>query len=281
MIKTIKIITDSSSDLSKDIVSRYNIEVVPTSIYFGDDVYDAEVLEKAEFYKMIEETSVIPKTSSPSPERFMKSYESVKEDNLLVINVTSKLSDTYSNAVIAKNIFKEKYPNKNIRVIDTGTGSVGEGLLVVKAAQLLEEGKGFDEVVNTIESIKINIEFYGLLDSLENSIKGGRIDHFVDEIINESNLKIIIKVNNGDIELCDKVIGEDDSVEKLVEFIYTSIKDKEFKTLAIGHANCKDKALKVKEMILKNYSFENVTISEIGASMGSYTAKGAILISVL
>ena len=279
-MKNIKIVTDSSCDLNKDIIDRYNIEIVPLNVAFGDDIYVDGEIEKPEFYKMMDESSTLPKTSCPSPEKFMNSYEG-EEDNIIVITLASKLSGTYSTAVLAKNLFEEKYPNKNVAVIDTETGSIGQGLLVTKAAQLAQDGKSFEEIVKTIESIKSNVVLYGALDTLENAIKGGRVNPLAGKLINALNFKVIVKVSNGEVKPYDKARGDNNSMKKVVENVLNSIEGKEVKSLAIAHANCLDKALKVKEMMLKNNEFEDITISDIGSAMGTYTSKGAILISVL
>ena len=279
-MRKIRIVTDSSCDLNKDIAEKYNIEMVPLNVAFGDDMYEDGDIEKAEFYKMMDNSPVLPKTSCPSPERFMKSYEG-EEDEILVLTLASKLSGTYSTAVLAKNMFEEEFPNKKVEVIDTETGSVGQGLLIVKAAKLAEEGKGLDEIVNTIESIKKDVVFYGSLETLENAIKGGRINALAGKLINALNFKVIVKIGNGEVKPCDKARGENNSMKKVVENVCSSIKEGEVKSLAIAHANCLEKALKVKEMMLKNHNFESITISDIGSVMGTYTSKGAVLISVL
>lgn len=279
-MKNIKIVTDSSCDLNKDIIDRYNIEIVSLNVAFGDDIYVDGEIENHEFYKMMDNSPILPKTSCPSPEKFMNSYEG-EEDNIIVITLASKLSGTYSTAVLAKKLFEEKYPNKNVVVIDTETGSIGQGLLVTKAAQLAEEGKSFEEIVKTIESIKGDIVFYGALDTLENAIKGGRINPLAGKLINALNFKVIIKVANGEVKPCDKARGDNNSMKKVVENVLNSIEGKEVKSLAIAHADCLEKANKVKEMMLKNNEFEDITISDIGSVMGTYASKGAILISVL
>ena len=279
-MKNIQIITDSSCDLNKDIVEKYNIEIVPLNVAFGDDIYADGDIEKDEFYRMMDNSPVLPKTSCPSPERFMKSYEG-EEEEILVITLASKLSGTYSTAVLAKNMFEEEYPNKKVSVIDTETGSVGQGLLIVKAAQLAQEGKSLDEIVKIIESIKKEVVFYGSLETLENAIKGGRINPLAGKLINALNFKVIVKIGNGEVKPCDKARGDNNSMKKVVENVLNSIESKEVKSLAIAHANCSDKALKVKEMMLKNNEFENITISDIGSVMGTYASKGAVLICVL
>ena len=279
-MKKIRIVTDSSCDLNKDIVEKYNIEIVPLNVAFGDDMYVDGEIEKDEFYKMMANSPVLPKTSCPSPERFMRSYEG-EADEILVITLASKLSGTYSTAVLAKNMFEEEYPNKKVTVIDTETGSIGQGLLIVKAAQLAEEGKSLDEIVNIIESIKKDVVFYGSLETLENVIKGGRINALAGKLINALNFKVIVKIGNGEVKPCDKARGDNNSMKKVVENVCDSIQEGEVKSLAIAHANCLDKALKVKEMMLKNHDFESIMISDLGAVMGTYTSKGAVLISVL
>lgn len=279
-MKKIKIVTDSSCDLNNEIAEKYNIEIVPLNIAFGDDIYADGEIEKAEFYKMMADSPVLPKTSCPSPERFMRSYEG-EEEEILVITLASKLSGTYSTAVLAKSMFEEEYPNKKVAVIDTETGSIGQGLLIVKAAQLAEEGKGLDEIVSIIESLKKDIVFYGSLETLENAIKGGRINPIAGKLINALNFKVIVKIGNGEVKPCDKARGDNNSLKKVVENVCSSIKKGEVKSLAIAHANCLDKALKVKEMMLKNHNFKSIMISEVGAVMGTYASKGAVLISVL
>lgn len=279
-MKKIRIVTDSSCDLNNEIAEKYNIEIVPLNIAFGDDIYADGEIEKAEFYKMMADSPVLPKTSCPSPERFMRSYEG-EEEEILVITLASKLSGTYSTAVLAKSMFEEEYPNKKVAVIDTETGSIGQGLLIVKAAQLAEEGKGLDEIVSIIESLKKDIVFYGSLETLENAIKGGRINPIAGKLINALNFKVIVKIGNGEVNPCDKARGDNNSLKKVVENVSSSIKKGEVKSLAIAHANCLDKALKVKEMMLKNHNFKSIMISEVGAVMGTYASKGAVLISVL
>ena len=279
-MRKIRIVTDSSCDLNKDIAEKYNIEIVPLNVAFGDDMYEDGEIEKPEFYNMMDNSPVLPKTSCPSPERFMKSYEG-EEDEILVLTLASKLSGTYSTAVLAKNMFEEEFPNKKVEVIDTETGSVGQGLLIVKAAQLAEEGKSLNEIVNTIETIKKDVVFYGSLETLENAIKGGRINALAGKLINALNFKVIVKIGNGEVKPCDKARGENNSMKKVVENVCSSIKEGEVKSLAIAHANCLEKALKVKEIMLKNHNFESITISDIGSVMGTYTSKGAVLISVL
>lgn len=275
----IKIITDSSCDLNKEIVQKYNIGIVGLNVSFGEETYIDGEMGNDTFYKRMAESKELPKTSCPSPEKFIKSYEG--EDEILVLAISSKLSATYSTAVLAKNMILEENPNKKIEVIDTQTGSVGQGLLVLKSAQLAQQGKSLNEIVEIIEKIKNELVFFGYLETLENAIKGGRINPLAGKLINALNFKIIIQVVDGLVKPVDKARGDNNSIKKVVESVCSRIPKEGKKVLAIGHSNCLQKALKVKEMMVENHGFEDIIIGEVGSVMGTYASKGAILISVL
>lgn len=279
-MKNIKIITDSSCDLNKEIIKKYNIGIVGLNVAFGEETYIDGEMDNEAFYARMASEKQLPKTSCPSPEKFAKSYE-CEEDEILVITITSKLSATYSTAVLARNMFLEENQGKKIEVIDSANGSVGQGLLVVKAAQMAKEGKSLEEIVKAIEALKEEVVFYGSLETLENAIKGGRVNPIAGKLINALNFKVIIQITEGLVKPVDKARGDNNTIKKVIDSVYKKMEDGRKYTLAIGHSNCEEKALKVKEMMCENHDFEDVTISSVGSVMGTYTSKGAILISIV
>ncbi|MGL5749335.1 MAG: DegV family protein [Paraclostridium sp.] len=279
-MKNIKIITDSSCDLNKEIIKKYNIGIVGLNVAFGEETYVDGEMDNEAFYARMASEKQLPKTSCPSPEKFAKSYE-CEEDEILVITITSKLSATYSTAVLARNMFLEENQGKKIEVIDSANGSVGQGLLVVKAAQMAKEGKSLEEIVKAIEALKEEVVFYGSLETLENAIKGGRVNPIAGKLINALNFKVIIQITEGLVKPVDKARGDNNTIKKVIDSVYKKMEDGRKYTLAIGRSNCEEKALKVKEMMCENHDFEDVTISSVGSVMGTYTSKGAILISIV
>lgn len=279
---SIKIITDSSCDLNKDIINRYNIEIVSLNVSIGEEYYKDTEMDLKDFYNKMKASKELPKTSCPSPAVFMSLYN-CEEDNVIVFTATSKLTAIYSTAVLGKNLFEEEN-NKRIEIIDTKNGSVGQGLLIIKTAQLIEEGKlTFDEILNEIETMKKEIELYGALDTLDNAIKGGRMSPLKGKMANALNLKGLVHVEDGLVIPFGAVRGENNSLKKVVENILNVAKNKNRDDLIIniGHANSPDKAEKVKNMLISKYNFKDIIISEIGPAMGTYTAEGAILVSIL
>lgn len=277
----IKLITDGSCDLSTEVLEKFNINVVPLGVTFGDEHYTAGVdINNEEFYKKMKENKELPKTFCPSPDKFAKVYEG-EEDKIIIITLTSKLSGTYNSAILAKDLYLSEHGEKDIRVIDTETGCIGAGLLLMKASKMIQEGKDIDEIVETIENLRDKISFYGMLETLENAIKGGRVNPIAGKIIGALNFKAIVQITEGVVKPIDKARGESNSIKKVANYITESVEDTTGKTLCLVHAHAPEKADKLLSIIEKTHKFDEVYISEVGPAMGTYTAQGAVLAAVL
>ena len=277
----IKIITYGSCDLSHEVLNKFNINVVPLGVSFGEEHYTAGVdIDNKEFYAKMKDSKELPKTFCPSPENFCKEYQ-CEEDKIIVIALSSKLSGTYNSASLARDLYLSEHKEKDIRVIDSMTGSIGAGLLLIKAAKMISEGKDIDEIVEAIENLKEKISFYGTLETLENAIKGGRINPLAGKIIGALNFKAIVQIKDGVVKPIDKARGESNSIKKVANYITSSIEDTKDKILCLMHANCPEKAHKLLSIIEKTHKFDEVYISEVGPVMGTYTSEGAVLGAVL
>ena len=277
----IKIITDGSCDLSHEVLNKFNINVVPLGVSFGEEHYTAGVdIDNKEFYAKMKDSKELPKTFCPSPENFCKEYQ-CEEDKIIVIALSSKLSGTYNSASLARDLYLSEHKEKDIRVIDSMTGSIGAGLLLIKAAKMISEGKDIDEIVEAIENLKEKISFYGTLETLENAIKGGRINPLAGKIIGALNFKAIVQIKDGVVKPIDKARGESNSIKKVANYITSSIEDTKDKILCLMHAKKKKKAHKLLSIIEKTHKFDEVYISEVGPVMGTYTSEGAVLGAVL
>ena len=214
-----------------------------------DRHYTAGVdIDNKEFYAKMKESKELPKTFCPSPENFCKEYQ-CKEDKIIVIALSSKLSGTYNSASLARELYLSEHKEKDIRVIDSMTGSIGAGLLLIKAAKMISEGKDIDEIVEAIENLKEKISFYGTLETLENAIKGGRINPLAGKIIGALNFKAIVQIKDGVVKPIDKARGESNSIKKVANYITSSIEDTKDKILCLMHANCPEKAHKLLSLI--------------------------------
>lgn len=276
----IKLVTDGTCDLSEELLRKLNINVVPVGLTIGEEHYTiGEDINNQEFYEKMKMYKELPKTFCPSPNKFIEAYEG--EEQVIVITLSQKLSGTYNSAILAKELYLSENKQKDIRVIDSHSGCIGAGLLLIKAAKMIKDGKNIDEISSSLEDLRDKISFYGALETLENAIKGGRVNPLAGKIINALNFKVIIQIKDGLVKPVDKARGESNSIKKVAQNITENISDIKDKTLCLVHANCPEKAEKLLSIIEKTHKFEEIYISEVGPAMGTYTAEGAVLAAVL
>lgn len=276
----IKLISDGTCDLSEELLEKLNIKTISLGLNFGDEHYViGENIDNKQFYEKMKESKELPKTFCPSPNKFIEYYKG--EEQILVLTLSSKLSGIYNSAILAKDLYLSENKEKDIRIIDTTTGCIGAGLLFIKAAKMIKEGKSLDEICENIEKIKDDIHFYGALNTLDNAIKGGRVNPIAGKLINALNLKAIIQIKDGEVKPINKARGESNSIKKVADYITSNVSDVKDKILCIVHANCPEKATKLLDIIEKTHKFEEVYISEVGPAMGTYTSEGAVLAAVL
>lgn len=275
----IKMIVDQALDIPKYILDRYDISVVNLNVAFGDDIVNHFTNEQ--FYERMRISPILPKTSCPSPDAFLEEYKSA-EDDIIVITLSKELSGTYSSALLAKELYAQEFSDKNIEIIDSTNGSIGAALLAVKAAYYINENMRYEDVISQIRVLSKSLIHYGTLETLENAVKGGRISKTKGFVANALNLKPIIQIEKT-VFVVDKARGTKNSIKKMLDILESKVKElnKKPTILGIAHSNDIEKAEVVKSMILEKYNFKEVIIAEIGPIIGTYTAEGGILVSVI
>lgn len=277
---TIKIITDSSCDLPEMIVDEIGIAIVPLSVHFGEECMPPD-MELADFYARMKKESVLPKTSSPAPQLFLTEYQKSQVDqDILVISLSSALSSTYHHAVMAKEMLLEEGYAGRIEVIDSKTTSLGLGVLVYKAAKMAEVNVPFEQIVEVIgQAVKTSGTFF-FLDTLENVIKGGRLDRVRGAVASVLNIKLLMKGSEeGAIEVLEKIRGTQQALKRLITKIGEAHHDFDKDVIAVAHCNCEDRAREVLNQLLEKYPFRKVLFSNMGTVIGTYAGEGGVLIA--
>ena len=168
------------------------------------------------------------------------------------------------------------------QLVDSIAGLVNDvPTYVSNATKLIEEDKSFEEIVDILEKIKKRIIFYGVLENLDNAIKSERISPLTGKIVGALNFNVIINIGNNVVKPIGTVKGYDTALASIQNLVFDRIGDVSKKSLFIGHANNLPKAIIMKNIMTKYNEFESVHIVEVGASIGTYTGEGAILVSVL
>lgn len=278
-MKKINIIVDQALDIPKYILDRYDIRVVNLNVSFGEEIVNHFTNEQ--FYERMRVSPILPKTSCPSPDAFLESYKTCDGD-IIVVTLSKELSGTYASAILAKEIYESDKGGNRVEIIDSTNGSIGAALPVINAAEMIVKGETFETVISKLSDITKTLIHYGTLETLENAVKGGRVSKTKGFVANALNLKPIIQIDKT-VFVVDKARGTKNSIKKMIEILESKILEngKKPSLLGIAHANDIEKAEFVKSLLIDRYDFDEVIIAEIGPIIGTYTAEGGILVSMI
>ena len=273
----INIIADSSCDLPEKYLKKINL--APMTLKFKNEIFKDRVdISPSEFYKKLKSIDYSPGSAAPSPGEFLKH---LKEDHdNFIIAISSALSSSYNNAVVAKDMFLDKINDGVVHVFDTLNASVGEGLVILKLLELREKSTSSSTVLNELGSYIEGLNTFFLLENMDNLINSGRLNKIMGKIVNMLNIKLLMgKDENGAIKLYDKIRGSKKAFNTLLDYIEEYGTDLENKYLGIAHYDCYEKAKKFKEEVEKRYNFKEIIITEMGPTIATYADRDAILIS--
>ena len=269
-MKPIKIITDSLSDIPKELIEKYNINVIPLTIRFGDDEYrDREDLSSKEFFEKLQESHALPTTSQIPPIIFMKEMKKSIDEGyeVIVINGSSGVSGTYQSAMMAK----REMQSEEITVIDTLALSYGCGMIVVEAAKMAKCGQFKEEIIRKIETMKENIDHLFSVEKLDFLEKGGRLSSTKATIGNILNIKPILTIEDGKVEVLDKVRGNRKIIHKLIDLAKQRGIKRGTECIGIVHGDNIEGLEKLKEAVIKEFAPQQIVETESGCTIGTYT----------
>ncbi|KAJ50402.1 DegV family protein with EDD domain [Clostridium tetanomorphum] len=267
----IKIITDSTADLPKNIVEKYKIEVLPLLVTFGEETYiDGIDINTSTLLKKMESSEEFPGTAQVNPQRFLECYKNYISEGYKIISIhlSSKMSGTYQSACIARDMLQTDC----IRIIDSLNVTSGLGLLVLKAARLNEEGLSVDKIEEEILKAIPHVKSVLAFEYLDNLVKGGRLSRTAGIIGNILGIKPILAVDNGEMVVIDKVRGSKKAIRYIMDYLdKVGIKDNEPSILL--HIDNKDILDNLREN-LKEKQHEFIEC-EVGCVVGVHAGKNA------
>lgn len=271
----IRLLTDTASDLPKDLREKYQISWVPFNIIFGDDQYrDGIDLTIEEFFKKVKETGMIPKTAQVMKEQWMPAMKDLlksDDDEVLVFTLSSTLSGTYGEAVKAA----EEVDPKRIHVVNSGA-TLLEGGMIIQAYEMVQAGKGAKEIADYFNS-KPRQQGVFVLDTFEFLRKGGRIGYAQSVVGGLLNIKPILKYNEeGKLVPLDKEKGIKKAYQKIVDYVKEN-RSEDY--LMISHADNEAGALKLAKMFEEQLGEKPFIIAPMGGVIGTHTGPGCLFVS--
>ena len=273
----IKIICDSISDLPIEIIEKYNIDIVPLTVIFNNKEYLAgETLTTKEFYKMLRDTDIMPKTSQATYVQFKSMFEKYDEDTeIIYIAGSSTASGTYQSAMLAKND-----GHHNVSIFDTQNLSIGSALFVIKACEMVEKGYSVEEIISSLEKLKNDVEVVFSVDTLEYLKMGGRISSTKATLGNLLSIKPILEVKDGLVSQKSQVRGKKQIYSTLAKTIVEKFgNDLKNRTIIIGCGDNTEDLEIMKEALEKEADISNVYFVNIGCVICSHSGPGVMGIS--
>ena len=272
-----RIIVDSTADLMPEIKNR--VHTVPLTLRFGDEEFiDGVTIDHKAFYEKLIESNVLPTTSQATPDAFIKELEKAKKagEAAVVITLSSKFSGTCQSAMIAA----EEY--ENVYVVDSTSAAMGSGILVELALRLLDEGKSAKEIAQAINKEKEKIVVVALVDTLEYLKKGGRISKAVAFAGGVLNIKPVLSVIGGEINMLGKARGSKMGNNLLVQEIEKAGGIDFSKPVLLGYSGISDALLK-KYVEDSRHIWEGklskVRYTCVGSVIGTHAGPGAVVVA--
>ena len=264
---------------NEDILHMISMPVNLDDKIFLDD--HGKTISNKDFYDALR-NGVVPSTSQISPSDFYNKFKELYENNneILYIAFSSGMSGTYNNSVLARQMFLEDYPDSKITIVDSFCASVGYGVLVLKSVEMLRKNH-FNLIPSYIEENKFNVNHIFTVNDFIFLKKGGRIPPALATIGTLLNIKPIMTMDtDGKLNQSEKIRGK----KKVYKSFLTSIKNNynpNLSPIIIGHGNCEEEAIVLKEMINSELGYNNVIISEESPTIGSHVGPGLIVVGFI
>lgn len=276
-----RIVVDSCGELTEEMKESGRFVTAPLSIQVEDHfIVDDETFDQASFLKLIADSPNGPKSSCPSPEKYME-YYNCDAERIYVVTLSAELSGSYNSAVLGKNLFEEEVGEKQIYVFNSRSASVGETLIGLKIQECEEAGMSFEEVIEATESYIEEQHTHFVLENLETLKKNGRLTGVKALVASALNIKPVMGATpQGTICQKGQARGIKKALDKMSDHVVAGLLHAEEKILAIAHCNCYDRAVSVKNMLLEKAAFRDVIILDTRGISSMYANDGGIIVVV-
>lgn len=229
----IKIVADSTCNLTEEVLQQYDLHIAPIAIQFGQETYEEGLdINREQFYKKVEELGIIPTSSQPTPAWFAKYYKELQDDTILVITITRKHSGTFESAIMAKSML----PEAEVEVFDSGSISLGTGWMVLEAARLAQAGASLPEILRRLEVIRSTSRLFLTPLTLKYLQMSGRVGRLQSAIASMLKVKPIIYLEDGTLEAGENVRTRSKALARLLELLEQHLGRRQPVNLAIMHA---------------------------------------------
>lgn len=280
----IRIIADSTCNLSSDIIEKYNVSIAPLTITIdGKTFIDYEEISPDDLYEQLPQLKKLPTTAAPGPGIFMDMFSKDTKAGIkdfIIIAMSSGTSASYQSAEVAKETFMNETTLEDIRihVVDSTCMSHGSGYLIMKTGMMIEAGATFDEVVEFNETYKTRVKHYLSVGDLDNLLKSGRLGHTSAIIGKMLKIEPIMTMKKGRGAICGKVRGKKKVLRYYVEEFIKRVDKAMTDFIIIGYSSEISYAKELKSLLVKTteYIENQMYIMQMGATVGTHVGLGGV-----
>lgn len=273
---SLQIITDSSCDLPVELLEVLNIKILPIVVIKDEVEYlDKVDIMPEDIYRGMENGDLY-KTAQVPPKIFEETFEELAKNKqeALYLAFSSGLSGTYQTSILIRDGLKDRYPEMDINIVDCCSAALGQGLIVLKAAEMLKEGSSRDSIINMVEFYKKHLEHIITVDDIDYLYKGGRIsktEAFVGGLL---NIKPIIEMTeDGKLQAFDKVRGQKKALKRILEVMEERSKEADLSRQTIGITYGIDETVKdyLEKEIKSRFKVKDIVVANVGSAIAAHT----------
>ena len=275
---TVKIVTDSTSDLTPEIAGKLGITVVPLYVHFGTEAYrDGIDLTTEDFYRKLTQSKILPTTSTPSPGTFAEVYDRLagETDEVLVITLSSKYSTTYQSAVQGKEMRKSRC---RVEVIDSLFSISALGLICISAAKAAQAGANIDELDDVVRSNMQRVDLRMAFDTLEYLKRGGRIGTAQALLGSVLKMNPVLTIKDGYTEAVARARSRAKAIELLYDF---AMSFSHIEEMTIEDATTPDEAEMLADSLSAKFPRERIYRTKVSPVVGTHVGPHVLAVSVL
>ena len=276
-----KIVIDSCGELIERWKEDPSIERASLTLTVDEeDIVDDESFDQVYFLKRVAESPNCPKSSCPSPERYMEAYD-CEADHVYAVTLSSELSGSYNSAVLGRNLLLENCPEKKIHIFNSRSASVGQTLIALKIEECENRNMEFEDIVQEVEAYIESQNTYFVLESLETLRKNGRLSNLKAFVATALKIKPVMGATpEGTIIQLDQARGINKALMKMVDYIVERSENSADRILGISHCNCRERAEIVKDAIIKRIPVKDVVLLDTAGVSSMYANDGGIIVVI-
>lgn len=277
-----KIIVDSCGELTEEMKKSGVFETASLMIQLDDyQIIDDETFDQADFLKKVSESPNCPKSSCPSPEKYMNCYREGDAERIYAVTLSAELSGSYNSAVLGKNLYEEEYGKKKIHVFNSCSASIGETLIAEKIWECEKSGMDFETVIQTVDAYIEEQHTYFVLETLDTLRKNGRLTGIKAVVATALNIKPYMgSTPQGTIQQLGQARGMKKAVAKMLDKMLEELKDPEEKIMMISHCNCVERALAFKAEVEERVRLKDIVVLDTRGISSMYAGDGGIIVVV-